>query len=396
MKKFLTLLLALPFFAMAQESGKQFVITGNVTGLADGEVKITTTQNDHATVASGMSSNGVFSLKGSVPEPGLYFLVLSSEQPQYVYLENVAITVTGNKNDIKNLKIEGSQAHKDFIAFNQIFNPIMGNLNATAAQLQREAAPEKRQAFIGQYDSLIRVLSAEVGNFVAARPASYVSPFLLWVTAQVTPDILVLEQHYNLLDTSISRQTQIGRSLGQYIASGKVGAVGTDAIDFTQNDTSGTAVSLSSFKGKYVLVDFWASWCRPCRIENPNIVKNYHRFKHKNFTVLGVSLDQQKEAWVQAIHKDKLHWSHVSDLQQWNNAAAQLYHIQSIPGNFLMDPSGKIVAKNLHGEELEKTLRKYLGEPAEPREEAKPATNKPKSSKQKTTIKKRPVRSPFF
>jgi peroxiredoxin len=110
-----------------------------------------------------------------------------------------------------------------------------------------------------------------------------------------------------------------------------------------------------------VLVDFWASWCRPCRAENPNVVKVYNKFKNKNFTVLGVSLDQEKAAWVKAIEKDKLTWTHVSDLQQWNNAVAQLYRVQSIPQNFLIDPNGNIVAKDLRGEDLEKKLCELLG-----------------------------------
>jgi len=135
------------------------------------------------------------------------------------------------------------------------------------------------------------------------------------------------------------------------------------AMEFTQPDTTGTPVALSSFRGKYVLVDFWASWCGPCRQENPNVVETFNKFNTKNFTVLGVSLDRpgQKSKWIDAIHEDKLTWTHVSDLKFWDNEVAKLYKVQSIPQNILLDPDGKIIAKNLRGPALEAKLCEILG-----------------------------------
>jgi peroxiredoxin len=132
------------------------------------------------------------------------------------------------------------------------------------------------------------------------------------------------------------------------------------ASDFSMPDTSGHNVSLSSFRGKYVLVDFWASWCGPCRGENPNVVKAYNQFKDKNFTILGVSLDKEKQAWIKAIKDDGLTWTQVSDLKFWNNAAAAQYGVSSIPYNFLVDPNGNIIGEELRGQDLVNTLNKVL------------------------------------
>ncbi|MRG44067.1 redoxin domain-containing protein [Chitinophaga sp. SYP-B3965] len=198
-------------------------------------------------------------------------------------------------------------------------------------------------------------------NWVKDHPSSPISAYLI---TNLGRDIKPAEKEalYNSLDGS-ARNNGPAKELAKEFRAAKAAVIGKAAPLFTQNDTIGKAVNLADFKGKYVLVDFWASWCVPCRAENPNVVKAFKQYQSRNFTVLGVAFEQpdDKDKWMKAIHDDKLTWTHVSDLSFWDNAAGQLYGIRSIPTNVLIGPDGIIVDKNLRGEKLFMKLKELLG-----------------------------------
>jgi peroxiredoxin len=357
MKQLLLLISLGPVFAMAQKS---LSVSGKIEGLTEkSRVSLTDINNNTDTIARAIVNKDGFVLKASLKTPMMLMLNMENNKKAVFFLENSVVSISGNINDLQNLKVTGSASQAAFKIFQNKFNPLFEKINKFNQQIQYSGMTDGLSADIKKTKTDIQ---NEIDQFIKIYKASPVSSFLLLYTIELTDDILLTEKRLNTLDKKATTNF-FGDYLKNTISETKMFAIGSPAIEFTQTDTLGNPVSLSSFRGKYVLVDFWASWCGPCRQENPNVVQTFNKFKDKKFTVLGVSLDRegQKDKWLQAIHADNLTWTHVSDLKFWNNAVAVQYKIQSIPQNFLIGPDGKIVAKNLRGPALQTKLCELLG-----------------------------------
>ncbi|GHU78966.1 thiol:disulfide interchange protein [Bacteroidia bacterium] len=302
-------------------------VTGTVAGVKSGKVYLQKFDNKKLLlIDSAEIKNGKFQFSKDVELPELYALTVDTTKSSYlVFLEKNPITV----------KFDTAQYYS--------------NTTTKGSALQDLFVEYKKQRKVN------------IAEFIKAHPASLVAAYVLYrdFSYRLSPE--EIESNIQLLDPSLLN-TQYVNVLKKLAVIQKNVAIGKPAPDFTLNDTEGNPVRFYDqlSKAKYTLLDFWAAWCGPCRRENPNVVAAYNKYKDKGFGVFGVSLDKNKESWVKAIEKDNLTWAQVSDLQYWDSAPAQLYGVRAIPSNLLIDKNGIIVAKNLRGEELHKTLEKLL------------------------------------
>lgn len=355
----ISILLALVMPQMVQ-SQEKVRIKGRIEGLADSTwITLVNANQPEEILDSAMVLRSKFRLKANIKEPMLASLQLGEGRSYMTFIDQSSSRIKGKLDKLDALKWKGSASVRDFAAFKQSFDPLFEKVVGINQQVRGGGWTDSLQEQMQHYQDTIQ---QAIDRFIAKRRSSPVSAFLLAATYQLKDDVALANQRYSSL-TAKAVDNLYGKYLKETIDNELATAVGSVAMDFTQEDTAGIPVSLSSFRGQYVLLDFWASWCGPCRVENPNVVANFQKFKSKNFTVLGVSLDRpgQKEKWMKAIYDDQLAWTHVSDLQFWNNEVAQQYKVQSIPQNFLIGPDGKILAKNLRGANLEAKLCELLG-----------------------------------
>jgi thiol-disulfide isomerase/thioredoxin len=352
-RNILFVLMTLPFFSLAQ----RLTIAGNIKGLADGtKVTLSNIENQGNPLVQATSKNGAFTLKTKLEAATLLGLAVGDKFKTAVFLANENVKITGTvKQKPDEWQFAGSKTQNDFTEFQNDFFKRFENVNRYSQQVQSGTDSSR-----GLLDKEISIIQNGVDKYIEKHPQSPVSVLAILSTMNITDDIAILEKRINKLSPT-ALQTGLGEQLRQAMEEARFNAIGSIAPDFSQTDTSGNKITLAQFRGKYVLVDFWASWCGPCRRENPNVVKVYDKFKGKNFTVVGVSLDEDREKWLLAIKKDELAWTHISDLKGWENEVAVKYKITAIPRNLLLGPDGKILAKDLRGDDLEAKLCQLLG-----------------------------------
>lgn len=338
-------------------NGNAYTIEGKLQNAAPGQIYLFELgeQQFIARDTADISQDGTFSFQGEVKEPTLYRLGLDQQNAMMMVLENKNIKVEADARDLNTTaKFENSEDSELFQELNKMVAESRQKemvLSEQFNQAMSEGKTEEAEGYRKQYLGLQK----EIKKFIAKHPQSIVSAF--GTLSLVNPQL-----DFSFADSMLTLYTQhipesrYTKTLTERLSSMRTTAVGSVAPDFTLPTPDGGSMALSELRGKYVLIDFWASWCAPCRKENPNVVKMYNKYKDKGFEIFGVSLDQSREKWLKAVADDKLTWPQVSDLKGWESSAAQLYQVDAIPQTILLDREGRIIAKGLRGEELEEKI----------------------------------------
>ncbi len=344
-----------------------YSITGNIRGVNNGLALLTYISNGNVRVDSAAISNSNFGFSGKFEQPQevqLSFVNESYNGGITFFAENSGIIIKSDTSTLNKPTIEGSSSQTVYEEYNNELSGINKSYDALnklghdifeSGKLNRAIA----DSLVSVTQKLDSNKTVKISSFVKDHPSSVVSAWAINKNLLFDPNPVILEPLYQKL--SAANQTGIyGSLIHAAIQNAKATVIGRKAIEFTQPDTSGKSISLSSIKSKYLLVDFWASWCGPCRAENPNVLKAYRQYKPKGFEIIGISLDSDREAWLKAIKKDNLSWTEVSDLKAWNNPVSLAYGVKGIPFNVLLNKDGIIIAKNLRGNNLQDKLREIF------------------------------------
>jgi len=338
--------------AIVPDKKYPFVLNGYTSYHKDSSLVSLTSANDPSFKGpAARLQSGNFILSGTLPGPGIYLLritdprIAENQQVFEFFLDNehTSIHLTG----ANTYEVSAGSALMGFSTLVNTFSPDFDQLQRLNQARQAVGTYQLNVDSINQlWNNTKESIAQKVPAFLDQYGNSSAAPFLLCTVWPLNYELSRVEGWLEKVD-SASMQNVYGQAIREYVSVEKMIGMGQLAPEFVQNDTDNKPVNLKDFRGQYVLLDFWASWCGPCRLENPNVVEAYNKYKDKNFTVLGISLDRERQKWLQAINDDRLTWTHVSDLKFWGNEVAKMYKVQSIPQNFLLDPQGKIVGKNL-------------------------------------------------
>jgi len=367
-------LLALALITTISSCSKKeegFTITGTIAGLDKGTVYLENTdEKGNKTIADSAQINkdGAFTFTGKVSEPLLHTIKLKGEEyGAFFLLDNENIKVEAKKDSIFKAKVSGAAQNdiyksfydNEFKKIQSIAGPVYKLSDSLSQNGKAKLTAEQQTMMDKKWKDLQTFADGLTDKFIRKNKDKIAAALVIndRIVSYGTPE--QVKTYYAVLSPEVQKSVY-GKQLKEAIDLNDKTAVGVAAPEFSQTDVNGKVVKLSDYKGKYVLVDFWASWCGPCRKENPNVVVAYKTYHDKGFDVLGVSLDDKKNLWQKAIEKDGLTWTHVSDLKGWKNDAAVLYGVKLVPTNYLIGPDGKIVAKNLREEALQSKLKEIF------------------------------------